>query len=129
MNIFIIYIFSFSIILSQTGIDYLKQYPFDKLNYDMNTDDITFKNFYEGYINGYIRGNEMTRNISYSFLSKKIGSKDYNIKVDLSTRLIGFDMNEYISIVKRWCIANPQKTHLPFDQILFLSFVELPFKE
>ena len=95
----------------------------------MDLDEIGYKNFYEGYINGFLRGNEMTRNISYSFLSKDFDSKDYNLRVDVSSRILGMEINDYIGVIRQWCIANPNKIHLPFDQILFLSFAVLPFRE
>ena len=129
MNKFIFFIFLLNLLFSQTGDDYLKQYPFNKSYEKMNSDEIGYKNFYEGYINGFLRGNEMTRNISYSFLSKFFESKDYNLKVDVSSRILGLEMNDRTKIIKEWCIANPNKIHLPFDQILFLSFAVLPFRE
>lgn len=129
MNKFIFSIFLLNLLFPQTGDDYLKEYPFDKLYHEMDLDEVGYKNFYEGYINGFLRGNEMTRNISYSFLSKDFNSKDYNLKVDVSSRTLGMEIKDYIGIIRQWCIANPNKIHLPFDQVLFLSFAVLPFRE
>lgn len=114
-----IFIFIFcSISFSQTGNDFLREYPFDKRKTDLTNFEMSLATNYLNFIDGVMEGNRITLDVLESS----------NKRVKLMNRICGMDGFQMIRIIKKWCDENPDKTHWHLGDIVFIAFIELPFK-
>ena len=117
-----IFIFTLcSISFSQTGNDFLNNYPFGK-NYKYMTDNEYFHyNKFHDIVQGIIFGNHHT------ILSLIHSGTDKNEALQHSLFLFTCSMpkDQKIRIIKKWCDDNPDKTHYSFWQITFAAFTDL----
>ena len=110
-----------SISFSQTGNDFLNEYPFGKKISEM-TDPEYWKSIrYTSLIEGIVSGNDFTLAMA--------SSMDNNLDLDpLSRRVCGMTLGQQVRILKKFCDNNPADTHQPFEVIVFFAFGELPSK-
>jgi hypothetical protein len=111
-----IFIFTLcSISFSQTGNDFLRDYPFDKKINEMTINEQGFAISYMSMTEGYIGGNLHTLNI--------LDNTDPELNLNL--RVCDMPNDQIIRIIKKWCDNNPTKTNMGFKKIIFFALKPL----
>ncbi len=130
MRLFIIVLFA-SLLYSHdlgTANDFLSHYPFEKSKENFSKKDYYWKNYYESKIFGLGEGNQITlaKLIKHNIIPKNSSTiKDLNTYI----RTCEMTSEQLIGVIKKWCDANPNQTHLMFSFIAIEAFLSLPIKQ
>ena len=108
--------------------DFLSHYPFEKSKESFTKKDYYWKNYYESKIFGLGEGNQITL---AKLIQKDIIPENSLAIEDLNTYIRTCEMKpeELIGVIKKWCDANPNRTHLMFSFIAIEAFLSLPIKQ
>ena len=118
--------FLVSISFSQTGNDFLRDYPHNIPERDWTCTDYMSATQYESMANSYLAGNagfltfENIYQIHDSPLIKNIILENLHCYLP-----DGFEITQLIPLTLKYCKENPAKTHLRFHEILVLAIKEL----
>ena len=99
-----------------TGNDFLRDYPFNKEDYERGPVEVKKGIIYESYR----ESNTATVTILHN-----IGQADEN-SFNFSRKLCNISDRQLIRMVKKWCDENPHKTHHRLSAILFDLIFSLP---
>ena len=111
-----------------TANDFLNHYPFEKAKENLTKKDYYWKSYYESKVFGLGEGNQITlaKLIQKNILPKTSSAiKEFNIYI----RTCEMTSEQLIGIIKKWCDANPNQTHLMFSFIAIEAFLSLPIKQ
>ena len=111
-----------------TANDFLNHYPFEKAKENLTKKDYYWKSYYESKVFGLGEGNQITlaKLIQKNILPKTSSTiKEFNIYI----RTCEMTSEQLIGIIKKWCDANPNQTHLMFSFIAIEAFLSLPIKQ
>ena len=111
-----------------TANDFLNHYPFEKLKENYSKKDFYWKSYYESKVFGLGEGNQITL---AKLIQKDIIPESSSIIKDLNTYIRTCEMKpeQLIGVIKKWCDANPNQTHLMFSFIAIEAFLSLPIKQ
>ena len=117
-----IFIFIFcSISFSQTGNEFIREYPHGKNPNDLVGEEfwhyISYRAQLRGIIGGYEEAISESNVTSEEKFQRSMFSYNCNINRD-----------QEIRIIKKWCDNNPSKTHYSLIKIVLLALRELPKK-
>ena len=110
-----------SISFSQTGNDFLNEYPFGKNYKYMNESEYFLFGKYRSMVQGISAGNHHT---IMSFMVSGIKASEAS-QHSLHFFTCGMPLDQQIRIIKKWCDNNPDKTHISFGEIAFAAFTDL----
>ena len=116
-------IFFFSISFSQTGNDFLMNFPFGKDVKKMSPKEYGEYVYYRAYVNGFRHGNGNT----LAKIRTDLSEESYN-NTNLFLKTYDMGNDQLLAVIKKWCDDNPDKTNKVFFEILWLAFLELPNK-
>ena len=111
-----------------TANDFLNHYPFEKLKENYSKKDFYWKSYYESKVFGIGEGNQITlaKLIQKNIIPKNSAAiKEFNTYI----RTCEMTPEQLIGIIKKWCDANPNRTHLMFSFIAIEAFLSLPIKQ
>ena len=108
--------------------DFLSHYPFEKSKENFSKKDYYWKSYYESKIFGLGEGNQITL---AKLIQQNIIPKNSTTIKDLNTYIRTCEMTpeQLIEVIKKWCDANPNRTHLMFSFIAIEAFLSLPIKQ
>ena len=108
--------------------DFLSHYAFDKSKENFSKKDYYWKSYYESKIFGLGEGNQITL---AKLIQQNIIPKNSTTIKDLNTYIRTCEMTpeQLIEVIKKWCDANPNRTHLMFSYIAIEAFLSLPIKQ
>ena len=108
--------------------DFLSHYPFEKSKENFSKKDYYWKSYYESKVFGLGEGNQIT--LAKLIQQNIIPENSTTIK-DLNTYIRTCEMTpaQLIEVIKKWCDANPNRTHLMFSFIAIEAFLSLPIKQ
>ena len=111
-----------------TANDFLNHYPFEKPKEKFSKKDYYWKSYYESKVFGLGEGNQITL---AKLIQKDIIPESSSIIKDLNTYIRTCEMKpeQLIGVIKKWCDANPNQTHLMFSFIAIEAFLSLPIKQ
>ena len=110
---------------SQTGNEFLKNYPFDKKIDEMKVHEQVYHGLYNAQINGIRSGNAMT-----VALLHQSGFDSTNTKlINLNNRTCDKPVEQIVRIIKKWCDENPSKTDQSFTSIVYWALASLPLRD
>ena len=111
---------------SDTGNDFLKDYPFGKKWDEMTTLEQAMEVSYFSKITYFLSGNNRTLGMMrYEGVIDSSVVKQYSFK----NRLCGITLPQAIRIIKKWCDENPDKTDMDFGMIVYIVFTSLPIRD
>ena len=111
-----------------TANDFLNHYPFEKPKENLTKKDYYWKSYYESKVFGLGEGNQITlaKLIQKNILPKTSSAiKEFNTYI----RTCEMTSEQLIGVIKEWCDANPNRTHLMFSFIAIEAFLSLPIKQ
>ncbi len=110
---------------SQTGNEFLKNYPFDKKIDEMKVHEQVYHGLYNAQINGIRSGNAMT-----VALLHQSGFDSTNTQlINLNNRTCDKPVEQIVRIIKKWCDDNPTETHNSFESLVFTILFQLPIED
>lgn len=108
--------------------DFLSHYPFEKSKENFSKKDYYWKSYYESKVFGLGEGNQIT---IAKLIQQDIIPENSSAIKDLNTYIRTCEMTpeQLIEVIKKWCDANPNQTHLMFSFIAIEAFLSLPIKQ
>ena len=108
--------------------DFLSHYPFEKSKESLSKKDYYWKSYYESKIFGLGEGNQITL---AKLIQQDIIPENSSAIKDLNTYIRTCEMTpeQLIEVIKKWCEANPNRTHLMFSFVAIEAFLSLPIKQ
>lgn len=115
--------FLVSIGFSQTGNDFLNEYPFGKKVETMGEVEHWQYLIYNSTVEGMVGGNFWTLNHLH-----RLNVLTPPSPLSLFTKTCGMKTRQLMRIIKKYCDENPEITHTSFKQIVYLALQSLPLK-